>query len=234
MEEFLFESCEELMKVIFGSKYPPEEGKSYCKESINGKTLQSQVWEVLEDLRKIPPSGERKRRIIILRFGLEDGRKRSLKEIGREFGITEERVRQIIEKALRQLRYSSRSHQFEPYLESEIAKKAVAKRFQKEEEKRKQREEIEKQRRQKFLQPKILSFEERQNEIRTIRALFEKSSFSSVHAACRFINKIIRREILFSDLRESSEEELIITLGMPGSKTELALKEMWQIVNQKS
>jgi RNA polymerase primary sigma factor len=60
---------------------------------------------------------ERERRIIVLRFGLEDGKFRTLEEVGREFGITRERIRQIEAKALRKLRHPSYSRQLRGYLD---------------------------------------------------------------------------------------------------------------------
>ena len=57
------------------------------------------------------------RRVLQLRFGLEDGRTRTLEEIGYEFSITRERVRQIEAKALRRLRHPSRSRCLRDYLE---------------------------------------------------------------------------------------------------------------------
>ena len=51
----------------------------------------------------------RERRVLQLRFGLEDGRSRTLEEVGKEFGVTRERIRQIEAKALRKLRHPSRS-----------------------------------------------------------------------------------------------------------------------------
>ena len=59
----------------------------------------------------------RERRVLQLRFGLEDGRSRTLEEVGREFGVTRERIRQIEAKALRKLRHPSRSKQLKDYLE---------------------------------------------------------------------------------------------------------------------
>ena len=60
---------------------------------------------------------ERERKIIVLRFGLEDGRFRTLEEVGREFGITRERIRQIEAKALRKLRHPSYSRKLRGYLD---------------------------------------------------------------------------------------------------------------------
>ena len=59
----------------------------------------------------------RERRVLQLRFGLEDGRSRTLEEVGREFGVTRERIRQIEAKALRKLRHPSRARRLRDYLE---------------------------------------------------------------------------------------------------------------------
>jgi RNA polymerase primary sigma factor len=59
---------------------------------------------------------QRESRIIALRFGLDDGRQRTLEEVGREFGVTRERIRQIEAKALRKLRHPSRSKKLRDYL----------------------------------------------------------------------------------------------------------------------
>jgi RNA polymerase primary sigma factor len=73
--------------------------------------LKDQVEEVLCTLTP------REHRIIQLRFGLEDGRSRTLDEVGKEFNVTRERIRQIEAKALRKLRHSSRSRKLKDYLE---------------------------------------------------------------------------------------------------------------------
>lgn len=73
--------------------------------------LKDQVEEVLSTLTP------RERRVLQLRFGLEDGRSRTLEEVGKEFGVTRERIRQIEAKALRKLRHPSRSKRLKDYLE---------------------------------------------------------------------------------------------------------------------
>jgi len=78
---------------------------------IYTNTLKEQVDEVLSDL---PP---REKRVIVLRFGLEDGRNRTLEEIGIEFNVTRERIRQIEAKALQRLRHPRFSLKLREYLE---------------------------------------------------------------------------------------------------------------------
>lgn len=80
-------------------------------ELASQELLKSQISDALEKLT------ERERKIIVLRFGLEDGRFRTLEEVGREFGITRERIRQIEAKALRKLRHPSYSRKLRGYLE---------------------------------------------------------------------------------------------------------------------
>ena len=59
----------------------------------------------------------REQRVLRLRFGLDDGHARTLEEVGREFGLTRERIRQIEVQALRKLRHPSRSRKLKDYLE---------------------------------------------------------------------------------------------------------------------
>jgi len=71
--------------------------------------------ELVEDV--LDTLNPRERRVLQLRFGLEDGRSRTLEEVGREFGVTRERIRQIEAKALRKLRHPSRSRKLKDFLE---------------------------------------------------------------------------------------------------------------------
>ena len=73
--------------------------------------LKEQLQDVLGTLT------EREQKVLILRFGLEDGRARTLEEVGKEFNVTRERIRQIEAKALRKLRHPSRSRKLKDYLE---------------------------------------------------------------------------------------------------------------------
>ena len=73
--------------------------------------LKEQLQDVLETLT------EREQKVLTLRFGLEDGRARTLEEVGKEFNVTRERIRQIEAKALRKLRHPSRSRKLKDYLE---------------------------------------------------------------------------------------------------------------------
>ena len=70
--------------------------------------------ELMTVLKSLTP---REERVIALRFGLEDGRARTLEELGREFNVTRERVRQIEAKALRKLRHPSRAKRLRDYLD---------------------------------------------------------------------------------------------------------------------
>ena len=80
-------------------------------EAASYQLLKEQVEDVLDTLNL------RERRVLQLRFGLEDGRSRTLEEVGKEFGVTRERIRQIEAKALRKLRHPSRSKKLRDFLE---------------------------------------------------------------------------------------------------------------------
>jgi RNA polymerase primary sigma factor len=80
-------------------------------EAASHQLLKEQVESVLGGL------SERERKVLQLRFGLDDGRSRTLEEVGREFKVTRERIRQIEAKALRKLRHPSRSRKLKDYLE---------------------------------------------------------------------------------------------------------------------
>ena len=73
--------------------------------------LQDQLNEVLQTLT------DREQKVLRLRFGLDDGRARTLEEVGKEFNVTRERIRQIEAKALRKLRHPSRSRKLKDYLD---------------------------------------------------------------------------------------------------------------------
>jgi RNA polymerase primary sigma factor len=80
-------------------------------DAASRQMLKEQMEDVLETLQ------ERERRVLEMRFGLEDGRGRTLEEVGKEFGVTRERIRQIEAKALRKLRHPSRAKKIQDYLE---------------------------------------------------------------------------------------------------------------------
>ena len=92
--------------LVFAQVYPI--GFSY-----NGAftLLKEQLVEVLGTLT------EREQKVLCLRFGLDDGRARTLEEVGKEFEVTRERIRQIEAKALRKLRHPSRSRKLKDYLD---------------------------------------------------------------------------------------------------------------------
>lgn len=79
-------------------------------DSASRRLLKEQMEEILDGL------SERERRVLIMRFGLEDGVTRTLEDVGREFNVTRERVRQIEAKALRKLRHPLRSRKLRDYL----------------------------------------------------------------------------------------------------------------------
>jgi len=80
-------------------------------EAASHQLLKEQMQQVVGTLTP------REQKVLILRFGLEDGRSRTLEEVGREFSVTRERIRQIEAKALRKLRHPSRSKKLKDYLE---------------------------------------------------------------------------------------------------------------------
>jgi len=79
-------------------------------DAASRQLLKEQIAEVLSSLTS------REQRVLQLRFGLEDGRSRTLEEVGKEFNVTRERIRQIEAKALRKLRHPSRSRKLKDYL----------------------------------------------------------------------------------------------------------------------
>lgn len=81
------------------------------QEAASDSMLREQLNQVLDSL------ADRERKVIKLRFGLEDGHPRTLEEVGREFGVTRERIRQIESKTLAKLRHPSRSGRLKDYME---------------------------------------------------------------------------------------------------------------------
>ena len=88
----------------------PDEAASEPSEAASFTLLQEQLVEVLSTLTP------REEKVLKLRFGIEDGRPRTLEEVGREFNVTRERIRQIEAKALRKLRHPSRSKKLKDFL----------------------------------------------------------------------------------------------------------------------
>ena len=89
----------------------PDEDVPAPAEAAAFSMLKEQLIEVLDTLT------DREQKVLKLRFGLEDGRARTLEEVGKEFEVTRERIRQIEAKALRKLRHPSRSKKLKDYLE---------------------------------------------------------------------------------------------------------------------
>jgi RNA polymerase primary sigma factor len=127
-----------------GIELPPEKVREIVKvaqlpislESPIGEEEDSHLSDFIEDRNALPPVdaaskqllkeqiddvlhslAPRERRVLQLRFGLEDGRSRTLEEVGKEFNVTRERIRQIEAKALRKLRHPSRSRRLRDYLD---------------------------------------------------------------------------------------------------------------------
>ena len=111
-----------LMRAIFW--YKPESsgylGDDDLYQEVNGKSLRDALFELIgeieQDPRFHPKFSARCRRLAMLRFGFEDGRDRTLAEIGREFGVTRETVRRTEAKLLRVLRHPSRARRLKAYI----------------------------------------------------------------------------------------------------------------------
>ncbi|MFL2635154.1 MAG: RNA polymerase sigma factor RpoD [Dehalococcoidia bacterium] len=90
----------------------PDDTQAAPADAASNQLLKEQVAEVLSSLTP------RERKVLELRFGLEDGRSRTLEEVGRDFSVTRERIRQIEAKALRKLRHPIRSDKLHDYLDA--------------------------------------------------------------------------------------------------------------------
>ena len=89
----------------------PDDNMPVPSDAATYTLLREQLNDVLDTLTP------REKKVLILRFGLKDGRARTLEEVGKEFNVTRERIRQIEAKALRKLRHPSRSKKLKDYLE---------------------------------------------------------------------------------------------------------------------
>jgi len=89
----------------------PDEDAPAPAEAASFALMKEQLLDVLDTLTP------REEKVLRLRFGLDDGRQRTLEEVGREFNVTRERIRQIEAKALRKLRHPSRSKKLKDYLD---------------------------------------------------------------------------------------------------------------------
>ena len=94
----------------FGDFIPDDDAPAPA-EAASHALMREQLWDVLNTLTP------REEKVLRLRFGLDDGNQRTLEEVGREFKVTRERIRQIEAKALRKLRHPSRSKKLKDYLE---------------------------------------------------------------------------------------------------------------------
>ena len=92
--------------------FVPDERNMSPEEYATNEMLKDEISEVLLTLT------EREEKVIRLRFGLEDGKSRTLEEVGQMFGVTRERIRQIEAKALRKLRHPSRSRKLKDYMDN--------------------------------------------------------------------------------------------------------------------
>ena len=93
------------------SDFIEDEGSSSPQEKVASNMLKQQILEVMDTLTP------REQKVLRLRYGLDDGRTRTLEEVGREFNVTRERIRQIEAKALRKLRHPSRSKRLKDFLD---------------------------------------------------------------------------------------------------------------------
>jgi len=89
----------------------PDDDAPAPAEAASFTMMKEQLLDVLAGLT------DREEKVLRLRFGLDDGRQRTLEEVGKEFNVTRERIRQIEAKALRKLRHPSRSRKLRDYLE---------------------------------------------------------------------------------------------------------------------
>lgn len=95
-------------------------------QSIDGCTLAQALQEAMDSISTAkkasywPSFITKYKRVISLRFGLEDGKCRTLNEVGKEFSLSKERIRQIEAKALRLLRHSTRSRKLRTYIRKEL------------------------------------------------------------------------------------------------------------------
>ena len=88
----------------------PDESVASPVDETNRELLREQMQDILSSL------SQREREVLALRFGLKDGEARTLEEVGQQFGVTRERIRQIEAKALRKLRHPTRSRRLRDYL----------------------------------------------------------------------------------------------------------------------
>ena len=93
------------------SDFIPDDYAAAPVDAASQTLLKEQLIDILGTLTK------REEKVLRLRFGLEDGRSRTLEEVGKEFDVTRERIRQIEAKALRKLRHPSRSKKLKDFLE---------------------------------------------------------------------------------------------------------------------